>query len=169
MSTRKHPPHGYTVSVNMPVPAWDDLPALSWKEKVCLLTYQSLQGPQVPLPLIHFFTPGNYIREMRIPAGTLLTGREHLLGHRMELVEGAVLVFAPDGRFRFDAPASMDTKPGFHAVVYAMTDVVARTVHPNPEESRDIEALENHWFGSPEAVIAQGREICQQLLAQPQP
>ncbi len=59
----------------------------------------------------------------------------------------------------------MHTKPGFHAVVYALTDIVARSVHPNPEDCRDIDALEAKWFGTSEDVIARGAQI-HQLIQQ---
>ena len=154
----------------LPVPIWDSLPDLAWKDKVCLLTYLSLQGPQVETPLRDDFQPGLYIRTMKIPAGTLLTGREHLRGHLMRLIEGSVIVIAPDGRFHFDAPSEMHTKPGFHAIVYAQTDVLAATVHPNPEESRDIDALEALWFGPPANVVDRGKLIYEGLcLPQSQP
>lgn len=94
----------------------------------------------------------------------MLTGNEHLQGHEMQLLKGSVIVVAPDDRFQFDAPAVMHSKPGFHAVVYALTDMVARTVHPNPDNLRDIDALEALWFGKPEPVIEQGRLIHQRLL-----
>jgi hypothetical protein len=141
------------------VPMWDNLPPLTWKDKVCLLTHISLQTPQIPAPLEHIFESGNYIREMRLPAGSFLTGREHLLGHEVQLLEGSAILLAPDGRFQFDAYASIMSKPGFHAVCYCITDIIARTVHPNPEDSRDVDALEKKWFGSADEVIVRGREI----------
>lgn len=147
------------------IPAWDSLPEMSWKDKVSYLTHLSLQTAQIPAPLEHLFEDGNYVREMRLPQGALLTGREHLLGHEMQLIEGSVIVAAPDGKFEFDAPATMHTKPGFHAVVYALTDIVARSVHPNPEGLRDIEQLEAKWFGNSDDVIARGAVI-QQLIQQ---
>lgn len=147
------------------IPAWDSLPEMSWKDKVSYLTHLSLQTEQLPAPLAHLFEDGSYVREMRLPKGALLTGREHLLGHEMQLLEGSVIVAAPDGKFEFDAPATMHTKPGFHAVVYALTDIVARSIHPNPEGSRDIDALEAKWFGTSEDVIARGAEI-QALIEQ---
>ena len=85
----------------------------------------------------------------------------------MQLLEGAVIVAAPEGKFEFRAPATLHTKPGFHAVVYALTDVVARTVHPNPDDCRDIDALEAKWFGNPSEVIARGAELEQQLRISP--
>jgi hypothetical protein len=147
------------------IPAWDTLPDLSWRDKVSYLTHLSLQTEQIPAPVSHMFDSGNYIREMRLPKGSLLTGNEHLLGHEMQLIEGSVIVAAPDGKFEFHAWANMHTRPGFHAVVYALTDIVARSVHPNPEECRDIDALEAKWFGDAKDVIARGSEI-HQLIQQ---
>lgn len=151
------------------VPIWERLPStLSWKDKVCLLTYQSLNNlEQVETPLEHIFEPGIYIREMKIPKGTLLTGREHIWGHKVELCQGSALLFAPDGTHRFEAPASIDSRPGFHAVVYMLTDVVSRTVHPNPDELRDIDALEALWFGPADPVIERGRILFEQLKGLP--
>lgn len=155
------------------VPIWDNLPAsLSWKEKVCFLTYQSLQFlAQGEGPIEHIFEPGVYIREQRLPAEALITGNEHLLGHQMELLEGSAILFAPDGKKRFDAYAAIHTRPGFHAVAFTLTAVIVRTRHPNPEELRDTEQLEKHWFGSPDKVIEQGRALTERLgieLCRPQ-
>lgn len=141
------------------IPAWDALPAMPWLDRVSYLTHLLLQGPQITAPVTHMFEGGNYIRELRLPKGALLTGNEHLLGHEMQLLEGSVIVAAPEGKFEFHAPATLHTRPGFHAVVYALTDAVARTVHPNPDGCRDIDALEAKWFASPDAVIARGAQI----------
>jgi len=141
------------------IPAWDNLPALPWLDKVSYLTHLLLKGEQIESPVTHVFEDGNYIRELKLPKGALLTGREHLLGHEMQLTEGSVIVAAPDGKFEFHAPASLHTKPGFHAVVYCLTDITARTVHPNPEDCRDVDALEAKWFGKAEDVIARGAQV----------
>lgn len=148
------------------IPAWDALPDLSWKDKVSYLTHLSLQTPQIESPVRHIFENGQYIREMFLPEGSLLTGREHLRGHEMQLLVGSVIVAAPEGKFTFHAWANMHTKPGFHAVVYALTDCVARSVHPNPDGSRDLDALEAHWFGAAEDVIRRGDEIHQLIQQQ---
>jgi hypothetical protein len=37
--------------------------------------------------------------------------------------------------------------------------MVSRTMHPNPEELRDIEALEAKWFGDPKKLIAKGKSV----------
>jgi hypothetical protein len=145
---------------------WLELPdRLSWKEKVCVLSYQSLQQlDQVECPVAHIFLKEMYVREQRLPAGALITGREHIHGHRLDLIEGEAMLFAPDGQKKFTAFASIHTKPGFHAVAYTLTPVVARTYHPNPDELRNVEDLENAWFGPAEPMIEQGRVLSQGLL-----
>ncbi len=127
------------------------------------LTYKLLELEQIEAPVKHIFAPGVYIRELLIPAGSLFTGNEHKLGHEVQLLEGSCLMVIPEGRIRFDAFASIHTKPGYHAVVAAITDMVARTVHPNPQELRDISALESIWFGNPKDLIARGGNVHKML------
>jgi hypothetical protein len=145
------------------IPQWDNLPAISWKNKVALLTYETSKLKQTECPVTHIFEPGRYIREMRIPQGTLFFGREHLLGHECQLNEGALTLVAPDGKFTFTGFASIHSKPGFHSVFYTLTDCVCRTVHPNPSDSRDIDALEKTIFGSAQDLIEKGRLVSDSL------
>lgn len=141
------------------VPKWDQLPALSWEDQIAYLTYHFLQLPQTDCPVEHKFEPGVYVREMTIPAGSLFLGRAHRHGHLCQLVSGSVLVKMQDREVRFDAPAFLKTEPGFHMVLQALTDVVGRTVHPNPDDSRDVEALEADIFEPVEALRLRGEEI----------
>jgi hypothetical protein len=137
---------------------------LPWRDKVCWLTVCSLSElPQNVTPVEHHFEPGLYIRTIRIPKDTILTGREHLRGHLMQLVEGMGILVAPDGNFRFEAPAEMTSKPGFCAVFYAETDVVVRTLHPNLQEIREVDALEAIWFAPAADMIDRGRLLQQRF------
>lgn len=148
------------------VPVWEELPTdLSWKEKVALLTVRSLDGlPQMGTSLNHIFEPGKYIREMRVPAGCIVTGREHVIGHKLQLMEGSAVLFAPDGNVEFHAPAEIETTQGFVAVAYAITDIVVRTVHPNPLEWRDVTDLENVWFAPAQPMIEEGKRLQKRYL-----
>lgn len=151
---------------NVPIPPWDQLPDLTWTEKVAYLTHQFLTMEQTGCPLNHRFEQGLYIREIRIPAGTLLTGRVHRHGHVCQLLEGsAVLVHRDGNREAFKAPSEILTLPGYQMVVYAVEDVLARTVHPNPTEERDIEALEADIFESAKSVKDLGAALHQQRLS----
>ena len=132
------------------VPQWDQLPEhLSWNEKVAYLAYQFQTMAQTDCPLMHRFEQGLYIREMRIPADTLFIGRIHRHGHVCQLLEGDVMLIHRDGiREGFHAPSQILTQPGYQMVAYALTDVRAQTVHPNPTDERDIEKLTADIFES---------------------
>jgi hypothetical protein len=49
-------------------------------------------------------------------------------------------------------------------VLYALTDVIGRTIHPNPTGSEDIDELEADIFESPDVLKALGAVVAQRLL-----
>lgn len=153
------------MSETLPIPTWDLAPqTFSWAQKVAYLAAAFRTAEQVDTPLEHRFEPGWYVRTIRIPAQTLFIGRRHEIGHEVILLEGEAIYVEPQGRHRVQAPFSVHTQPGFHAIVYAITDVLGETRHPNPEESRDIAALELEAFEPAEALIARGHELIQRRV-----
>lgn len=146
-----------------PLEALAFAPALTWREKLAYLVYQFSRAPQVDCPVEHRFEDGQYIRDMHIPAGTLFIGRVHRVGHPIELVEGHVLHILEHERVEREAPFAMRTVVGCQMVVYARTPVLGRTWHPNPQGSRDIEALEADAFEPLEELLAQGRSVRRRL------
>lgn len=101
-----------------------------------------LDQPQVEIPVVHRFAPGLYIREITIPADTLMTGRVHKFEHFSAMVSGEMSTLI-DGTIKrvsgyqpFIAPA------GTKRVGYTHTPVVWVTCHHNPENLRDIEQIE---------------------------
>ena len=148
------------------MPTWDNLPQqLSWKNKVAYLAYEFGQLEQTSCPVEHIFEDGIYIREMRIPKDTLFIGREHIHGHRVQLISGEAILVTPDGKFYFKDGSEIRTNPGAHAVAYAITDLVARTVHPNESNSKDWQALEALIFEPAEKLIALGQRVKENMLA----
>lgn len=132
---------------------------LNFREKLAYIGFaapEEWRGPECPVT--HLFEPGLYIREMFIPAETLFIGRPHTFGHRCELVSGKVLLITEEAKTHMEAPAELWSKPGFMMCLYAKTDVIGRTFHPNPDERRDTDAMENEIFGSIEELIALGKE-----------
>ena len=144
------------------VKAWDMLP-LTWTNKVAYLTHQFLKLEQTECPVEHIFEGDKYIREMTIPAGTLFLGRTHRHGHEVQLLKGSVIHVTEHGKFPVDAYHSVHTTPGYNMVAYIVTDVVCRSVHPNPTGSRDIQALEDDAFESVEALNLLGKSIHEQM------
>ena len=147
------------------MPFLDSLPVtLSWKEKVAYVAAQLLNGPHDALaPVEHIFENCLYIRKLRIPAHRLFIGRAHLLGHECALLSGSIIVLAEGYQQRMDAPQAMLTTPGFHMIVYTLTDIVAQTAHPNPTNSCDWEALEAQIFEPAEVLAKLGRDVRRRL------
>lgn len=133
---------------------------LTFKEKLAYLGFKFAEISEGPTcPVTHHFVPGLYIREMFIPAETLFIGRPHTFGHRCELVSGKVLLITEEAKTHLEAPAELWSKPGFMMCLYAKTDVVGRTYHPNPDERRDTEAMESEIFGSIAELVALGEQV----------
>lgn len=139
---------------------------LSFKEKLAYLGLKFSdfsEGPKCPVQ--HLFEPGVYIREMFIPAETLFIGRPHTFGHRCDLMSGKILLIREEGKMHLEAPASLMSKPGYMMCLYAKTDVIGRTYHPNPDERRDVDAMEDEIFGSVAELIRLGEKVRAKIQA----
>lgn len=142
----------------------DNLPAMPWKYKLAYLTYKFSLLPQIECPVTHLMDADEYIREMRIPAGTLFIGRVHTNGHLVQLVSGDVVNISEGTKTPVTAPFEFVSHPGYQAVFYAVTDVVGRTVHKNPDGITDFQTLEDRDFDSVESLIARGSMVETKLL-----
>lgn len=103
-----------------------------------------LQGaPVVNLPLVHRFTHGLYIREIFMPAGTLLTSKIHKTQHPFVILKGKVSVLIPgEDVAHLEAPHFGITQPGTRRLLYIHEDTTWLTFHPNPEDVEDLEQIE---------------------------
>lgn len=120
-----------------------------------------IQLPQVEIKTEHKFAPGLYIRQITIPAGTLMTGAACKSEHLSVMVSGAMHVLADGvlrelhGYHQWIAPA------GVKRVGMAIDETVWFTAHPNPTDERDIDALEDILFEQSSDIlrrrIADGR------------
>lgn len=86
------------------------------------------------MPVTHRFTPGLYIREIHIPAGTLLTSMEHKTEHPFVVSAGTIAVIsATEGRQVYRAPFTGITKPNTRRALYAYEDTIWTTFHVTTE------------------------------------
>jgi hypothetical protein len=96
--------------------------------------------PRVELPVTHRFTKGMYIREIQIPAGTMLTSMTHKTEHPFVISEGAIKVTSDnEGSVIYEAPHTGITKPNTRRALHALTDVVWTTFHVT--ELTDVEKI----------------------------
>ena len=95
---------------------------------------------RVELPVKHMFTKGMYIREIRIPADTMLTSMTHKTEHPFVISEGAIKVTSDnEGSQYYEAPYTGITKPNTRRALHALTDVVWTTFHVTDET--DVEKI----------------------------
>jgi hypothetical protein len=101
---------------------------------------QMLAAPQVEIPTFHYFGPGIYIREIAVPAGTLVIGHSHKAAHLCVLQKGRLAVIDGDGNPHEMVAPHIFTAPPGRKVGYAVDDVVFQNVFAT--EETDIEKLE---------------------------
>jgi len=101
----------------------------------------------------HHFADGVYGRELRIPAGAVLTGRIHRFETLNVLAQGEITVLTPDGMKRITAPAVFTSQANTKKCGYAHTDVVWINVHPT--KLRDLSAIEQKFI-VPETPAIEG-------------
>lgn len=114
---------------------------VSHQERVSALVQQMAKMPQVECPLRHHFSPGLYLREIFMPADTVVIGRVHKTEHFNVLVQGACLIIHADGsREELRAPMVFVSKAGVQKTLYILEDMIWMTTHVT--EETDLEKLD---------------------------
>lgn len=115
---------------------------LSVRDKVSILEDEMRKHEQIDIPVKHYFSPGVYAREIKIPAGTLLTGRIHKFEQLNILSGGEISVLTQDGMKQVSAPFTVVSPPGTRRIAYAHTECTWTTILATEETDPDkIEAL----------------------------
>lgn len=98
----------------------------------------------IDCPLTHRFTNGMYIREIFMPAGSLVTSKIHKTEHPYTISKGKVAV-SIDGKDweELSAPYTGITKPGTRRILYILEDCVWTTYHLNPENCTNVNDIED--------------------------
>lgn len=112
---------------------------LPFRDAIALAEGFILKAPQVELEIVHHFSPGLYAREMRIPAGIVLTGMIHKSEHLCTL-SGDIEIMDEEGGGRFTGYHTFLSKPGVKRIGLAHASTVFTTFHVTHET--DIDALE---------------------------
>lgn len=98
--------------------------------------------PQCEPPVIHHFAPGVYMREIRMPRGSLIIGKIHRHAHFNLIPSGDLSVLTESGPRRIVAPYSFVSDPGTKRCGFMHADTTWITVHANPTDERDLAVLE---------------------------
>lgn len=92
-------------------------------------------------PVKHHFAPGQYAREIFLPAGSLVVGKIHKHAHVNIISKGLVEVYTEgEGLLTLAAPLTFVSTPGSQRVVRVLEDTVWTTVHStNKTDLSEIE------------------------------
>ncbi len=103
-----------------------------------------LARPQVAMPLRHHFAPGICIRELTMPAGTLVLGHHHRFADLNIMLTGRLSLLNQDGTVtELKAPQTFVSQPG-QKIAYIHETVIWQNVWAT--ELTDVEAIENHFL-----------------------
>lgn len=137
----------------------DSLPNVPTAEQIRRLEREMLRMEQLPIDTHHHFAPGQYAREIVIPAGTLLTGKKHKTEHLNVVSKGDITVWTEDGMRRIKAPFTFVSKPGTKRVGLVHEETVWITIHATSETDLvklEAELIEPEMIGSESEVVCLG-------------
>ncbi len=110
--------------------------------KILRLEKQLMLLPQVECPIRHTFRPGEYEREMTIPAWTVLSGAEHTVPHIFRLVSGMIEVMTPEGIKMIAAPYEFLSGPGIKRIGRTFDEpAVVVNIFENMDDCEDLDII----------------------------
>jgi hypothetical protein len=105
-------------------------------------------GDSEIMPLKHSFSEGIYVREIFIPKGMFVIGKIHKLCHTFFLMKGKLRILTQDGVKEIEAPFYGNADAGTKRVMIALEDTVFLNVHPNPQNIKEMDKLEEQFVVS---------------------
>lgn len=105
-------------------------------------------GNSDALPLKHSFSDGIYVREIFIKKGMFAIGKIHKFEHTFFLMKGKMLLCTEDGVSEIEAPFYGNSNAGTKRVAIALEDSVFVNIHPNLDNTQNIEKLEERFVVS---------------------
>jgi hypothetical protein len=124
---------------------------LSTTQKVEALLPELRALPQVDCNTKHYFGPSLYIREVTMPAGTVVIGKAHKAEHMCVMLQGKMVLVAEDGsKKEVQAPLTFVGTPG-RKVAYIVEDTVFQNIFVTDET--DIEKLENMLVDNTQSLL----------------
>jgi len=121
--------------------------------KADLLEKEMLKHPQIRCETVHLFAKDTYVRQITMPANSIIVGHRHKTDHVNNIVRGKCLVVQDGGEPELlEAPYVFVSKPGVRKALLILEETVWQTVHvvdlpeaPETQEEHDalVEKLED--------------------------
>jgi hypothetical protein len=106
------------------------------------------KGNSDEFPLNHSFSEGIYTREIFIKKGMFVIGKIHKFDHTFFLMKGKLMLCTDEGVKEIEAPYYGNATAGTKRVAVALEDTIFVNVHPNPNNIKEIEKLEETFVVS---------------------
>jgi len=103
-----------------------------------------LEQETIDIPPVHHFSKGLYARELRIPKGTIISGKIHKYENLNIMSQGELSILTETGVKRVKAPFTVISPPGTKRLAYAHEDTVWTTIHAT--EERDVDKIEAEFI-----------------------
>ena len=102
------------------------------------LEAELLKLPQIDCPLHHSFAPHVYLREITMPEGAFIIGREHTTEHFNIILTGRASVLMDGVVHEIQAPCIIKSNAGVRKILYIHETMRWATVHPTDETNIEI-------------------------------
>lgn len=116
--------------------------------------------PPADIKTLHSFAPGMYIREMHVPAGTVVLGHEHLTDQLNILLKGSLDIVVSEGQTaHMTAPCVFVASAGIRKVAEFREDSVWLNVMPNPDNEQNIDVLDDRFIRKSATFLAHEKKL----------
>ena len=122
------------------------------------LVKEFLKEEQVECPVTHHFAPDIYVREIFMPAGTVVIGHKHRTEHFNTILKGKCRVIIGEDIHELTAPCVFVSAAGAQKIVNVLEDTVWQTTHANPDNETDVDTLENRYVIKDVAITESQKE-----------
>lgn len=127
-----------------------DISAMTNREKIDVIEWiimNKMENIVDDLQITNYINGGVYAREMKAPAGIVITGKIHEHDHINILSEGEISVMTDDGMKRIKAPYTFESKAGIRRIGFTHSDITWTSIHSVTTD--DINELEKELFTVP--------------------
>lgn len=130
------------------------------RELVVQMQERLLEMEQAEIVTYHCFKPGIYERTIKVPPWTVLTGAAHKTAYKVRLERGVIAVNTDEGVKTLVGPCEFEVEAGFQRAGRVFDEEVVWTdVYANPDNCRDIDALEERLYEVPACGLGDMRQL----------
>lgn len=150
----------WTFRAMAPVLPAPSLPQIKRAQDLMMAGVASGEMQEAECPVEHYFAPGLYTRKCSIPADSVVVGKMHRHQHPTFLMSGTVAINTDKGLELIHGPHIWISQTNAKRILRTVTDCVFATVHLNPDDATDLEAIEAAVI-VPEDQIEYHKEVAQ--------